>query len=296
MLRSASSSLGFIKPELPTIVPEPPTGEGWIHEIKHDGYRTLVVIEGGQVRAFTRNGNDWTRAYKRVVNACTRLACETALIDGEMVVQDEHGITDFHALRSAIYTAPHRLVFFAFDLLHLDGQDLRKASLIERRAALRKLIEPDPRSPIHFSDHVDCDGAKFFKAAAELGLEGIVSKRAASRYRSGPSRSWVKTKNMVESEFLLLGTDRDANGIPWALLASDADGELKFAGPAILNPCRQDRAKWSQLMAALAVATPMCGLRQGSAQWLRPELRVKVKHLRAKGVLRHATVKALIEP
>jgi ATP-dependent DNA ligase len=101
MLRSASLSLAFIKPELPTLVPEPPTGEGWIHEIKHDGYHTLLVIDRGQVRAFTRNGNDWTNAYHRVVEAGSRLACETALIDGEMVVQDEHGITDFYALRSA---------------------------------------------------------------------------------------------------------------------------------------------------------------------------------------------------
>src|SRR5690349_14844480 len=127
MSRSAfRSPLGFIKPELPTLVPEPPTGEGWIHEIKYDGYRTLIVIDRGQVRAFTRNGNDWSTAYKRVVAACSRLVCQTALIDGEMVVQDEHGITDFPALRSAIYRAPHRIVFFAFDLLHLDGQDLRR--------------------------------------------------------------------------------------------------------------------------------------------------------------------------
>jgi bifunctional non-homologous end joining protein LigD len=100
---------------------------------------------------------------------------------------------------------------------------------------------------------------------------------------------------MVESEFLLLGTDRDANGIPWALLASNRGGTLEFAGPAILNPPRQDREKWSELMAAVAVAKPpLKGLRQGSAQWLRPELRVRVKHLKAKGVLRHATVKQLI--
>ena len=212
--RSASETLGFIKPELPTLVPEPPTGAGWIHEIKHDGYRTLIVIDRGQVRAFTRNGNDWTRAYTRVVEACGKLACKTAVIDGEMVVQDEHGITDFNALRSAIYTAPHRLVFFAFDLLHLDGQDLRGQPLMERRALLRKLIKPDTRSPIQFSDHVEGDGARFFKAAAELGLEGIVSKRAASRYRSGRSRSWLKTKNMVESEFVLLGTDQTQTACP----------------------------------------------------------------------------------
>jgi ATP-dependent DNA ligase len=110
---------------------------------------------------------------------------------------------------------------------------------------MRKLIKPDPRSP---SSSAPCRlrRTKFFKAAAELGLEGIVSKRAMSRYRSGPSRSWLKTKNMVESEFVLLGTDRDANGIPWALLAADRDGELEFVGPAVLNPPqREGESGWS---------------------------------------------------
>ena len=93
-----------------------------------------------------------------------------------------------------------------------------------------------------------------FKAAVELGLEGIVSKRVASRYRSGPSRSWLKCKNMVESEFVLLGTDRDADGMPWALLASDRDGRLEFAGPAILNPPQALRAAWRERMAALVIA------------------------------------------
>jgi bifunctional non-homologous end joining protein LigD len=257
MSGSASQTrLGFIKLEIPTPVPEPPTGEGWIHEIKYDGYRTLVVIDQGKVRAYSRPGNDWTTAYRRVVDACANLGCKAALMDGEMVVQDEQGVSDFQALRSAIYTAPHRIVFFAFDLLHLNGQDLRRTPLIERRAALRKLIEPDPRSPIHFSDHVDCDGARFFKAAADLGLEGIVSKRAASLYRGGPSRSWLKTKNMVEGEFILLGTERGSDGVPWALLASDRDGRLEFAGPAILNPPQALRAAWRERMAALAVAKP----------------------------------------
>ena len=98
---------------------------------------------------------------------------------------------------------------------------------MERRALLIELIRPDNRFPIQFSDHFEGDGAAFFKAAAEIGLEGIISKQAASRYRSGPSRSWLKTKNMIEGEFILLGTERDTNGIPWALLASHGDGELK---------------------------------------------------------------------
>jgi bifunctional non-homologous end joining protein LigD len=192
---SAPSSLGFIKPEIPTLVPESPSGEGWIHEIKHDGYRTLIIIDQGRVRAFSRHGRDWTGPYRRVVDACAKLPCKGAVIDGEIIVQDENGISDFDALRSAIHKAPHRLVFFAFDLLHLDGQDLTRTPLMERRVALRKLIKPDPRSPLQFSDHIDGAVARFFRTAAELGLEGIVSKRAASRYRSGPSRSWLKTKN-----------------------------------------------------------------------------------------------------
>jgi DNA ligase D-like protein (predicted ligase) len=296
MLRSAfSTGPRFIKPELPTLVSEPPTGEGWIHEIKYDGYRTLIAIDRGKVRAFTRNGFDWTTAYRRPVEASAKLACETALMDGEVVVQDENGISDFEALLSAIHKAPHRLVFYAFDLLYLDSQDLRGQPLIERRELLRKLIRPDKRSAIQFSDHLEGDGAKFFKAAAELGLEGIVSKRAASRYRSGPSRSWLKTKNMVESEFVLLGTELDSDGVPWALLASDRDGELRFAGPAILNPPQALRAAWRERMSEFALAKPpLRGLRQGSALWLRPELRVRVRHLNTKGVLRHATVRQLI--
>ena len=146
MVICTSSPLCFIRPEIPTLVPEPPAGEGWIHEIKHDGYRTLIVIDQNKVRAFSRHGRDWTGPYRRVVNAATKLPCKAALIDGELIVQDENGISDFDALRSAIHRAQNRLVFFAFDLLHLDGQDLRRTPLVERRTALRKLIEPDPRS------------------------------------------------------------------------------------------------------------------------------------------------------
>jgi ATP-dependent DNA ligase len=156
---------------------ETPSGEGWIHEIKHDGYRTLVVIDGGKVRALLSSWPGLDRAIShRVVDACAKLPCKAAVIDGEVIVQDENGISDFDALRSAIHKAPHRIVFFAFDLLHLEGQDLRRTPLIDRRAALRKMIEPDARSPIQFSDHVECDGTKFFKAAAGLGLEGINSQ------------------------------------------------------------------------------------------------------------------------
>jgi bifunctional non-homologous end joining protein LigD len=289
---SVPAPLGFIRPEIPTLVPEPPSGDGWIHEIKHDGYRTLIIIDAGKIRAFSRHGRDWTGHYRRVVDAAT-LPCSSAQIDGELIVQNEHGIADFDALRSAIHKAPHRLVFFAFDLPHHDGNDLRRTPLMERRAALRTLIERDCRSPIQFSDHVDCDGAKFFKAAADLGLEGIVSKRATSLYRGGRSKNWLKTKNMVESEFVLLGTEIDDSGIPWALLACERGGELEFAGRAILKPPSHASAEWAEKIAAMSIERPaLKGLRRANkARWLKPEIRVWARYLKAKGTLRHALVK-----
>jgi bifunctional non-homologous end joining protein LigD len=231
-----------------------------------------------------------------VVEAAAKLSCQAAILDGEIIVQDENGLSDFDALRSAIHKAPRRIVFFAFDLLHLDGRDLRRTPLMERRAALRKLIEPDQHSPIQFSDHADCDGALFFKHAAELGLEGIVSKRAKSLYRGGPSKNWLKTKNMVEGEFVLFGTEVDDSGIPWALLAREQDGELEFAGPAILRTPSNARAEWADKFAAMSIEKPaLKGLRRtNKAKWFKPEIRVKAQFLKAKGTLRHATVKKLL--
>jgi bifunctional non-homologous end joining protein LigD len=126
---SSPAPLGFIRPETPTLVPEPPAGEGWIHEIKYDGYRTLIVMDQGKVRAYSRPGRDWTGPYRRVVEACAKLSCKAALIDGEVIVQDENGLSDFEALRSAIHKAPHRIVFFAFDLLNLNNEDALQAAL-----------------------------------------------------------------------------------------------------------------------------------------------------------------------
>jgi len=129
------------------------------------------------------------------------------------------------------------------------------------------------------------------------GWTGIVSKRASSLYRGGPSKNWLKTKNMVEGEFILLGTEVDDGGIPWALLARERDGELEFAGPAIIRPPSHARADWKMMFAALSIEKPaLKGLRRANkAQWLKPEIRVRAQHLQTKGTLRHATVKALLD-
>src|SRR5262249_39479908 len=133
-------SLEFIKPQLATGVDQPPPRAGWIHEVKHDGYRTLLIIERRKARAYTRNGFDWSSIYLDIINAAAKLVCRSAVIDGEVIVQDERGASDFDALKSAIRWRPQSLIFCAFDLLHLNGKDLRERPLLERRAKLKELI------------------------------------------------------------------------------------------------------------------------------------------------------------
>jgi bifunctional non-homologous end joining protein LigD len=284
---SQSSSL----PRSPSSV-EPPEGDGWIHEIKHDGFRTLLRIDRADVRAFAHGGHDWSDKYGRVIEACRKLKCQSALIDGEIIVQDKNGISDFGALRAAIEGAPH--VMFAFDLLFLDGEDLRRLPLIERREKLHSLLPKDQRCPVQFSEHWDGSGAALFKKACEMGLEGIVSKRALSAYRNGPSKFWLKTKNVVESELVLLGTDYDNEGKPIAYLGKETDGELKFTGTAFLTLSGQARQELQERIEKLMTERPPVPQRVWrKPQWLKPELPVRVKHLAGGDTLRHASVLTL---
>ena len=159
--------VAFIPPQVPTSAAEPPSGNEWIHEIKHDGFRTMLAIDNGKARAFTRNGYDWTDRYAPVVRACDSFGCRSALIDGEIVVEDTNGVSDFDSLPSAIRYHPDRLVFYAFDLLHLDGQDLRQRELVERRARLSEIIKPT--FAIRYSGHFEGDGLAFFAAPVLIG-------------------------------------------------------------------------------------------------------------------------------
>ena len=135
MLR-VPTRLRFIEPQLASPVDKPPEGTHWIHEIKHDGYRSQVVIERGQVRVFSRNGHDWSDRYPSIVRAAANLHCQSAIIDGEAIVQDGDGASNFEALSSAMRRQPHSIILYAFDLLHLDGKDFRQQTLLERRAQL----------------------------------------------------------------------------------------------------------------------------------------------------------------
>src|SRR5215472_7526021 len=226
------SGLGFIPPQLPSLTDQPPEGGDWIHEVKHDGYRTMLVVERGTARVYTRNGHDWSDRYPGIIMAARKLPCRAAILDGEVIVQDARGVSDFEALQAALRSKTTHLIFYAFDLLHLE--DLRENPLLERRAKLRELVGRHSDSRIQFSEEFIGDAAAFFRACAAHELEGIVSKLATSRYRGGRSKTWLKTKCFTEGEFLLLGIHRDRRtDAPRALLAKAERGNLIYAGAAL---------------------------------------------------------------
>jgi DNA ligase D-like protein (predicted ligase) len=281
----------FVEPMMPTLAGEPPQGDAWQHEIKHDGYRTELAIGGGSARAFTRNGHDWTEKYRPLVGAAASLACSTALIDGELIVQDEAGRSDFHGLRAAIHRDRGRLAFMAFDLLELDGRDLRRFPIEDRRSRLGDLLgDNQPGNCLQMSTHIVGGGAELFAAADALGLEGIVSKKLGSRYRSGRTKNWMKTKTFVEADFLLIGVEREPGKPAMALLAREQEGQLTYAGGAAVTLPSEERERFWRAIETLSVPAPAVALDRRKAQWVEPRLWVTARYLRNEDMLRHATL------
>lgn len=285
----------FIAPLLPTLTDEPPEGEAWQHEIKFDGYRTLIVTRGGDGRAFTRNGHDWSAAYAAVIGAASALA-PSATLDGEMIVQDAQGRSDFAGLRAAIDSKSQRLVFMAFDLLELNGEDLRDRTLAERRDRLRELVGGhDPDTPIQFSETFEGTGQQLLGAACAMELEGIVSKKVNSRYRSGRQRSWLKTKCYDEGDFVVVGAEREPGRPAFALLAREEDNGLHYTGSAFLTLGGGERDRfWETVERHGRAKPPLSVEKRKSARWIDPVLRVRVQHLKGSGKLRHATIREIL--
>jgi ATP-dependent DNA ligase len=182
---------GFVVPAQPVEREKPPTGAEWIHEIKHDGYRMIVHKEGENVRLYSRKAIDWSGRLPAIARGASLLKAKSFIIDGEAVVVGPDGLTDFEALRRR--GAGDVAVLYAFDLIELDGNDLRSLPIETRKATLASLL----RKPgaVRLSEHISADGAEVFAHACRLGAEGIVSKRLGSLYRSGPCPAWVKVRN-----------------------------------------------------------------------------------------------------
>jgi bifunctional non-homologous end joining protein LigD len=234
--KTAGSPLpDFLPPSLATLRATPPVGPGWVHELKFDGYRIQARLNDGAVSLLTRKGLDWTAKFPNVAAAVAGLPAERALIDGEIVVEDENGVSSFSGLQAALKDgARDRFVYCVFDLLHLDGNDLASRPLLERKRELQNLLNrADDLGPIRFSEHFAEDGALVYEQACNMQLEGIVSKRADAPYRSGRAESFIKTKCENSQEFVVGGYS-DSTAMPQAIGALAVGyydgGRLVYAG------------------------------------------------------------------
>ncbi|ASY65429.1 ATP-dependent DNA ligase clustered with Ku protein, LigD (plasmid) [Sinorhizobium sojae CCBAU 05684] len=295
-----------IGPQLATATATPPdsiaTREIWLHEIKFDGYRTMAYKAGDEVRLITRGGLDWTRRYGDLPEAFRRLPCREAIIDGEIVALDDQGVSHFALLQEALSSgAENRLVFYAFDIVHLDGWNLMNVPLERRKELLKQLLEAHVSTSfaIQYSDHVTGEGRAFYAQASEMGLEGIISKRASAPYQSGRSKSWTKTKAPKADDFVIAGytLSEAAEGIGALALGEWVDGELKYRGKVGTG---FDAAMLKQLRERLEP------LREGAAKlegapkeiiWVRPVLTARIHYgnRTTDNVLRHPVFKGLRE-
>lgn len=288
-MRKASDRLKFIKPMEPAQVVEPPVSDDWLHEIKYDGFRTQLVLDWAGARAFSRNGHDWSRRYWPIVQAAEKLPAKSFIIDGEMIAPDPDGRPNFHEMHSRMAWNAEHLAFVAFDILYLEGDDLRATPLIERKAKLWSLVKP-AKGIIQYSEHVEGNGAAFFEAVEKMGLEGIVSKRRESLYRSGKTDAWVKTKCWEVGDFELLGIKREPGKPAVALMAKDG----RYAGGAAIALPKGVRERLWRRVEQGRVGAPQNAVptaaRGPDVEWVKPGITGRVRFLRGEHKLRHATM------
>jgi bifunctional non-homologous end joining protein LigD len=224
----------FVPPSLATLRDTAPNDPAWVHEVKFDGYRIQARLDHGKVRLLTRKGLDWADKFPNVVAAVAALPAETALLDGEIIVEDEHGVSSFSRLQADLRDdRSDRFVYYVFDLLHRDGEALSGLPLVDRKAALQELVGPKGLGPIKYSEHFSDDGAVMLRHACELGLEGIVSKLKDALYRSGRSETFLKIK-CANAQELVVGGYSSSNVMPravGALVVGYYEGDrLHYAG------------------------------------------------------------------
>lgn len=190
-----SQHLPFVEPCLATLREKPPVGDEWIYEIKYDGYRAQAHLRRGEPIIYSRRGYDWSDTFGNITQSLSALPSREVILDGEVVALNEKGISDFHRLQSELARKrSDRLVYLVFDILYLNGFDLRSAKLVDRKAVLAELLKGSADGPVRLSTHLEADGAVMFDRACAMQLEGIICKDRSSLYRSGRQDSWIKVK------------------------------------------------------------------------------------------------------
>lgn len=308
--RAAKAETGklpsFRKPQLATLVDAVPTGNGWMHEIKFDGYRALVAAGGGAVKVYTRSGQDWTEKFAPLAAAIAGLDLPGALIDGEIVATGPDGNPDFSTLQNVLKRGHgaqgpgDALAFHAFDLLEVGGEDLTGLSNIERKERLEALLGDAP-PPVHVADHVIGAGERLFAAMCGAGQEGIIAKAADAPYAHGRTRNWVKVKCTMRQEFVIAGFKASsARGRPFAslLLAQHDGGTLVHKGNVGTGFDTDTMADLAARMKPLVRKTPPVEVAPATARgvtWLTPRLVAEIAfaEFTASGSVRHASFIAL---
>lgn len=291
---------GFIEPMHPTQHAKPPAGELWQYEIKLDGWRGQLHLRNGAAKMWSRNGNDITAQCTTIATAATVIPAAAAVLDGEIVVQDSRGVPDFLALRSAMSRGQHWLLFFAFDLLHLDGYDLRAAALADRRRVLEQLLAGKPGGRILMSETIELEEppALLFQHACELGMEGLVAKRTDAPYRSGRVQSWIKVKCVRRLALPIIGYVPSKGNTIAAIRLGRHDGrELVYAGKAGTGFTVKSAQSVRERLAPLHRKTPPLAkpLKRPDTIWVEPKVIAEIAftELTEDGMLRHASFKGL---
>lgn len=279
---------GFIAPALATPIDKVPRGARWIHEIKFDGYRVQVHLANEEVKVYTRRGNDWTRRFKKIADDAWHISAGSAIIDGEVVVPSASGATDFSVLQNELRGNSTKIVLVAFDLLYLNGRDLRKLPLRERKSVLKKLIDG---TAIQFSESFEVDGPEMFKHACRLGLEGVVSKVADGVYPTGTrSRDWVK-KTCAQRETLpIAGFALDGEDWDGIYIGRRKGDELIYAGKVDHGFDKASAADLRKRLTPLIRKTqPYTKRIAHKAIWVEPKVLAEIEYRAksAEGKVRH---------
>ena len=287
--------------QLATLVDSVPAGDRWVHEMKYDGYRTLVAIGSGETRAYTRSGLDWSDRFPAIVNEASQLKVTSALIDGEAVVLDANGRSSFQALQGALKSAPDIITYFAFDLLELDGEDFSGRPLLERKEKLRSILPPGS-TVMRYSDHIQGNGEKLLHNFCDAGLEGVISKLSTAKYVGSRSGSWLKTKCIKRQEFVVIGwTPSDkSRAFRSLILGVHDEGKLRYAGKVGTGFDTAELLRLMEVMAPLerktaTVEAPRAEVR--GAHWLKPKLVAEIAftEMTKEGTLRHPSYLGLRE-
>ncbi|MBA2934431.1 DNA ligase D [Sphingomonas sp. CGMCC 1.13654] len=291
----------FHSVQLATLVDTVPSGNAWVHEMKFDGYRTLIAVGGGEGRAYTRSGLDWTDRFAGIVEDAASLPVRSALIDGEAVVFDDAGRSDFQRLQNALKGSPDTIDYVAFDLLALDGDDLTSLPLLERKGRLEKLVGKGV-GRIRYSEHIQGSGERLLTEFCAAGLEGVISKRADSKYIGSRTGGWLKTKCIRRQEFVIVGwTPSDkTRGFRSLLLGVHEDGVLRYAGKVGTGFDGDEIDRLLDLMKPLerktaTIEAPRAAVR--GAHWIRPALVAEIAftEMTDEGTLRHPSYVGLRE-